>query len=224
MMRTLQSCLLLCFLLFVMHAYQGKADEPSLEAAVSQSATGCNVEWLYGSEKFPPSYDNALQAGTDDDGSMLYICRGQSPGSDGKRPGLMQKGWAGCQIAYGSTSYWANPFEVFACSSTVAKNGSDPKQVLRPYNSCNVAWLPGNTKFPPSYDNALQVGADDDGSPLYACLGQSEHQVGMRPGVMQKGWAVCSIAYGSGNYGAALYEVLICSPANNKTDVAAFQV
>lgn len=110
----------------------------------------------------------ALKIGTDTDGKALYLCLARLANS--LQPGKTWAGYGRCNVPYGGKEYISTDF-------TIPEN-----QLMT-----NALWQ-DDTK------NALPIGKDTNGTPLFLC--QTFFKGSKQPGKTWPGYQHCNISYG----------------------------
>lgn len=129
--------------------------------------------------------DNALPAGEDVGGEVVFIARGKHE-SGALIPGKLVPSHGCCYVAWGGTEVPCQNYEVL-CSCSDRAN-----------------WVPTSGGNIPA--QALPAGETEDGEPLY--VGRVAHEGAVTPGKIQPSHQVCYIPFGGQEMGFPDYEVL----------------
>ncbi|WP_419419994.1 DUF3421 domain-containing protein [Legionella sp. D16C41] len=111
--------------------------------------------------------DQAVRIGTDTDGKALYLCLAKF--SNSIQPGKTWVGYGRCNVAYGGKEYIVNDFKV------------PPRELFD-----NTSWQKGTR-------NAVKIGRDTNGNPLFLC--QAFYRGSKQPGKTWPGYNRCNISY-----------------------------
>jgi hypothetical protein len=122
---------------------------------------------------------DALQVGTDNDGSPLYSCRALVSGS--LQVGKIKKGWPGCDIGYGGQEISESSYQTLVPTWSASTYGSVPP-------------------------NAAAFGNEADGTPLYVCRGI--YAGTLQTGKVRPGLSGCLVPYGGTEVSIPAYQVL----------------
>jgi hypothetical protein len=129
---------------------------------------------------------NPRQAGTDDDGTPLFLAIGTIGG--GVHPGKIRADWQKASISFGGAEEWVADPKVWVGNLSDGSPGSwcVPDQVA------DTSWVP--------------VGNEADGTVLYAA--RAWHNGGHHVGKWRADWTVASIPYSGAELWLGGFEIL----------------
>jgi hypothetical protein len=124
---------------------------------------------------------DAIRAGTDNDGTDLYLCSAAFAG--GHHPGKLKSTFKACDVSWGGIEHLVPTYDVLV-----------PKWTTFPLAPPEFATF----DFP--------AGVDVDGKPLHVC--RAYFGGGLHPGKTKVGWTTCNIGWGGKEEQVSNYDVL----------------